>query len=652
MIPKVRRIIGPLNERTFQFLQKTIERKTGIVFGRGKRALLESRLRAHLESLGLDGWEAYGSILARIPDNDPMWQDVINRVTTNKTGFFRESAHFEMLVDEIAPQHLRELPGIPFRIWSAACSTGEEAYTLAMVLRESLGSRLAFEITASDIDSTALAAASNGVYALSRLTDVPQKFQKYFERGSGEIADWIRVASHLKSKIKFCHFNLTSGTVPWESHFDLIFCRNVLIYFSNEAVQKVLASFFKALKPGGLLITGHAESLPQTQEEWVHLRPTLYQKPFSRSQKDRMIPPASCHARVEFVGKTHEHRSQGRKRALIIDDSKTVCQLLKHLLEGSGQLQVVDSVTDPRKALQAIAALKPDVTTLDISMPHIDGLALLKLIMAKHPHPVVMISSLQVDEGNHVLEALELGAIDYIQKPSKDELQSTAQAIREKIFAAASAKVSRFPVSIVRPRGHKPRTVRQNSKIKCIVIGSSTGGTEALRRLLSGLPEAIPPILIAQHIPKGFSDLLSKRLNLLCPFVVKEAAAGDVIAPGTVYIAPGGQNMKVVRVNQDFVIKISSGESETVHKPSVDILMKSVAESGLAPAIGIILTGMGSDGAQGLLAMKGMGARTMAQDEASCIVFGMPKEAIKIGAADKICPLESMAAQILEWIKS
>ena len=643
--------LEPLSDEYFRFLQEVIERKTGIQLVYAKKALLESRLKGHLNQLGLPSWGAYCQVLKGARDNEDIWQDVINRMTTNKTGFFREAAHFKILVERLIPKWKQTAQGRPLRIWSAACSTGEEAYTLAMVVQECLQGACEFEIVASDIDSSVLSAAVNGVYPASRLLDVPREFYKYFERGTGPIAGWCRVTDQLKKRVKFQTFNLITDRPPWRDHFDIIFCRNVFIYFSAETIQAVVASFAQALRPQGYLFTGHAESLSETIGPWKRLDSTLYQKQGEQDKVEAKQSRSISKMPISQPTATVQ-TSSIQRRVLIIDDSQTVCQLLEKVLSSSAQLRVVGKVTDPRLALESIRALKPHVVTLDINMPHIDGLSLLKMIMQQCACPVVMISSLHKDEGHHVLEALELGAIDYIEKPAMDQLSALTPLMCEKIFVAASAKIidSVKPKPLASSKQDKLKSQSSKRKTQCIVIGSSTGGTDALRRILCDLPERIPPILIAQHIPPGFSDLLAKRLDKLCPFHVKEAASGDVVQAGTVYITPGGQHMRVTRVNENLVIRITKDEDGTRHKPSIDYLMRSVGESGIQDTIGVILTGMGSDGAQGLLAMKRQGAMTIAQDEATSVVFGMPKEAIKIGAADKVCALQNIASLLSEWI--
>lgn len=349
--------------------------------------------------------------------------------------------------------------------------------------------------------------------------------------------------------------------------------------------------------------------------------------------------------------------SAGRKkRVLIVDDSQTIRDLLKRILNMAPDLEVVGSLADPLKVEAAIRELKPDVMTLDIHMPGRDGCEVLRQIMPRTPIPTVMISSISKEEGTQVLEALELGAVDYVQKPSLHELDQMIPVIQEKVRTAANARMQR---KTARPAGHSaarlgPLNLTQEAPIY-IAIGSSTGGTETLREILTQLPADIPPILIVQHIPAVFSQAFARRLAELCPFEVKEAEDRDDVRPGRVLIAPGGLQMKVesagTRAQPNFVVRITEDPAVNRHRPSVDYLFDSVADLMGDRAIGAILTGMGADGARGLLRMRQRGARTLAQDEATSVVYGMPREAAKMGAAEKIVALPDIPEALTAFIR-
>ena len=336
-----------------------------------------------------------------------------------------------------------------------------------------------------------------------------------------------------------------------------------------------------------------------------------------------------------------------RTRVLIVDDSAPVRKLLTAVLSEDPELEVVGAIELPRLVEEAIERLKPDVMTLDIYMPEMNGVELLKQTLVKRALPTVMISSLSLEEGGLVLDALEAGAVDYVQKPSMSELATVAPTIREKVRNAANAKVI---------RGGAPRrafgstqssagvlSFERIDSASLIAIGASTGGTEALKWVLTSWPERTPPILIVQHIPAVFSKAFADRMNQLCAMEVREAVDGDVVEPSVCLIAPGGKQMKVRQTRDGLRVVIDDSSPVNRHKPSVDVLFDSLAETtGLKISAGI-LTGMGTDGARGLLRLRQSGARTLAQDEATSVVYGMPREAAKIGGAEEIVPISAVA---------
>jgi two-component system chemotaxis response regulator CheB len=335
-------------------------------------------------------------------------------------------------------------------------------------------------------------------------------------------------------------------------------------------------------------------------------------------------------------------------KVLIVDDSRTIRTLFQKLLSADPGLEVVGATDRPSSALQLMSELKPDVITLDLEMPEQDGVSFLKEFLPKFPIPTVMVSAISREEGPRILEALEAGAVDYVQKPSARELAELAPLLIEKVKAAGGARVARAFV-------HSPlRSIRRAGGLdpsKLIAIGSSTGGTEALRMVLTQLPAEIPPIVITQHIPAIFSKAFAERMNSLCPFQVCEATDGMEVLPGNVYIAPGGKQMRIHgRKTGRIYIEVNDSPPVNRHKPSVDYLFDSVAEVCGTKSIGVILTGMGSDGAEGLLRMKRAGARTIAQNEATCAVFGMPREAIALGAADEILDIEAISEKLIQWL--
>ena len=338
-----------------------------------------------------------------------------------------------------------------------------------------------------------------------------------------------------------------------------------------------------------------------------------------------------------------------RIRVLIIDDSALMRQMLSVILSSDPGMEVVGTAPDPLIAREKIKALNPDVLTLDVEMPHMDGLAFLEKLMTLRPMPVVMVSSLTGRGAEVTLRALELGAVDVFCKPfdaAGGSLMAQGQALIDKVRAAAHARL--------RPRGERPLTPSRlalstlyRSSERLVAIGASTGGIEALRDIVLALPADAPPIVVTQHIPPKFSTSFAQRLDGMAAVRVKEAEDGERIVAGHVYIAPGDRHMTVQRSGAQLVLQCQDGPLVGGHKPSVSVLFHSVAAACGAKAVGIILTGMGRDGADGLLAMRKAGAATLGEDEASCVVYGMPKAAFELGAVEKQLPLSHIAEEIL-----
>ena len=336
-------------------------------------------------------------------------------------------------------------------------------------------------------------------------------------------------------------------------------------------------------------------------------------------------------------------------RVLIVDDSALIRQLLTTLLSADPEIEVVGTADDPIAARERIKALNPDVVTLDVEMPHMDGITFLRKIMTLRPMPVIMISTLTQAGADITLEALEIGAVDFIAKPSTDAahaLPALAGELRAKVKAAARTRIAARAAMIQAPARKVARSVRANGKI--VAIGASTGGVEALKVVLMNLPADCPPILITQHMPPRFTAAFAQRLNRECPMTVSEAADGDVIEQGHVYIAPGSHHLQIVKSGVGYRCALDAGEAVTGHRPSVDVLFRSVARVVGKSAVGVILTGMGKDGADGLVEMRKAGALTIGQDEASALIYGMPHVAFERGGVMRQCSLNQVADAILD----
>ena len=346
-------------------------------------------------------------------------------------------------------------------------------------------------------------------------------------------------------------------------------------------------------------------------------------------------------------------------KVLIVDDSALIRALLKEIISQEADMEVVGVASDPIIAREKIRTLNPDVITLDIEMPRMDGLEFLEKLMRLHPLPVIMISTHTLEGSAATLRALELGAVDFIAKPKVDiqnKLETYASLITEKIRTAAQANIqplhgsstSKPVVTAKKIKSLKPLKNATTKPEKLIVIGASTGGTEAIKEVLIRMPIDCPPILVVQHMPEGFTKSYAARLDSLCEIAVNEAVHGQRVVAGHAYLAPGGSHFSITRSGNHYICQISDAEPVNYHRPSVDVLFNSVAAVAENRAIGVILTGMGKDGAAGLKLLHDQGCKTFAQNKASCVVFGMPKEAIERGAADEILPLDEIAERILD----
>jgi two-component system chemotaxis response regulator CheB len=341
-----------------------------------------------------------------------------------------------------------------------------------------------------------------------------------------------------------------------------------------------------------------------------------------------------------------------KTKVLIVDDSALIRQVLTGLISHDPGLEVVGVAADPYAAWDKIKALRPDVLTLDVEMPRMDGLAFLERLMRARPMPVLMVSSLTEKGCENTLRALELGAVDFVTKPKIDIKNGTvglADEIIAKLKIAARAKVRpRQKLGAdgqARLEALRSEAVMKSTE-KVVAIGASTGGTEALREVLTALPADAPGLVIVQHMPEHFTRAFAQRLDKLCQIRVQEARDGDRILPGHALLAPGNYHMRVNRNGAHYNVEIFMGEPVNRHRPSVDVLFQSCARHLGRNAIGVIMTGMGDDGARGLLAMRRAGAQTLAQDEASSVVFGMPKEAIEIGAVGDVVGLTMIADKV------
>lgn len=350
-----------------------------------------------------------------------------------------------------------------------------------------------------------------------------------------------------------------------------------------------------------------------------------------------------------------------KTRVVVVDDSALVRSLLTEIINRQPDMTCIGSAADPYAAREMIRNLNPDVITLDVEMPRMDGIDFLSKLMRLRPMPVVMVSTLTERGAEVTLKALELGAVDFVAKPKigvADGLRLLADEITDKVRIAAKARVSKLvappPAAAAAADAARPvlpASIGRLSTEKLIFIGASTGGTEATKEVLMALPPDSPAVVITQHMPPGFTKSYAARLDGLCRIRVAEARDGERILPGHAYIAPGGLHLSVERSGANYIARVQDGEPVNRHKPSVEVLFKSAARVAGPNAVAIMLTGMGADGAMAMREMRDAGAYCVAQDEASCVVFGMPREAIAAGAVHEVLPLKEIAPHLIEHLK-
>ena len=350
-----------------------------------------------------------------------------------------------------------------------------------------------------------------------------------------------------------------------------------------------------------------------------------------------------------------------KTRVVVVDDSALVRSLLTEIINREPDMVCVGAAADPLLAREMIRELNPDVITLDIEMPRMDGLDFLAKLMRLRPMPVVMVSTLTERGAESTLRALELGAVDFVAKPKigvADGLQLLAADITAKVRIAASAKVHKSHAAVSHGTTDAARPVNAVAAIgrlsteKIVFLGASTGGTEATRELLMGLPADAPAVMITQHMPPGFTRNYAARLDGLCRISVKEASDGERVLPGHAYIAPGGLHMSVERSGANYLARVTDGEPVNRHKPSVEVLFLSAARVVGPNALAVMLTGMGADGARAMKVLRDAGSFNLVQDESTCVVFGMPREAIAAGAAHEVLPLGGIAPRLIERLRS
>ena len=632
----------------------------GWELGPESRVAMEGRLRRRLAELSLDDFGEYVRRLDRGPDRARELEHAADLLSTRETYFFREGYQLEALSREIVPRivEARESadPAAPrrLRIWSAGCASGEEPYTLAMIAADHpLLAGWEVEVHASDIAPSALAAARRGEYDAGAVRLLPRDMlERHFtqiddateEHGEAERragspqggrrgdegrtpSRW-RVRDEIRALVRIEAGNLAAGDGP-PGPFDVVVCRNVLIYFSSVAKKFLAERFFDRLAPGGWLLLGHAESLATVS------------RAFELARLERDI--------------VYRRPALGVFRVLVADDSAFARRTLSRIVTSVPGVELCAAVGDGLAALREVKRHEPHLLLLDLHMPELDGFGVLRGLSGVASPPAVIVVSGQADAATAV-KALELGAFDFVAKPAAEaspDLERVADALvprievlrtgrpRLRAFDAEHAPTGRYRLDDVEaPEAPAAR--------KVVVVGASTGGPGTLLEVLKGLPERFPAaVVIAVHMPPGFTSAFAERIARRGRLAAAEAEAGGLLREGRVVICPGGHHVSLAATARGVITLVTAGAGEP-WTPSVDKLLASAAPLGAA-ALGVVLTGMGTDGAKGALALREAGGRVLVESPETAVVGGMPGAAVACGAAHEVRRQEDLAAAIRAW---
>ncbi|MBI2521685.1 MAG: chemotaxis-specific protein-glutamate methyltransferase CheB [Bdellovibrio sp.] len=607
---------------------------TGVQMGERQRTLVQTRLIRRMRTVGHNTEQQYINYFRKnraieIPA-------LVSLMTTHTTEWFRESSHFDWMYDEFLPKHFTS--GSVLRIWSAACSTGQEVYSIAITVLEylrqkgiSIGVFSEIKIIGTDIDKQSVEQASNGVYDAEELRKInPDLVARYFDRGTGDFVGLCRVKDEVWKLCEFHEMNLLAPGYGLPE-FNLIFARNVFIYFNPDQIGTIVEHMRSHMKPEARLLIGRSESISSMKTTLQHIGDSIY----------------------KVLQGSDGIREKGQPiRVFIIDDSSTIRKLLHRMLSMDQGFLVVGEAENPIQADAMMKNLAVDVITLDIHMPEMDGITYLSHIKERKHPPIVMLSSVNQQDAVDVFKCFDLGAVDYIEKPKHSDLAGEAERIRDVLRAAAIAKSDKDGRTVTY-RTQASIVYKSNTGRDLILIGASTGGTEAIRAILRQFPANSPPVVIVQHIPAVFSRVFADRLSEICQIDVKEAQGGEILQDGHAYIAQGGKQLGIITTGKELGLKVTDDQPINRHKPSVDYLFESALQLDKRFKISAaLLTGMGVDGARGMLKLRKKGAHTIAQDESTCVVYGMPRAAVDMGAAIEVLPLQSISYHLFMALNS
>jgi two-component system chemotaxis response regulator CheB len=611
-----------LSPSEIEAIYSLAERLTGTCQqGSFRREVLLQNVCRRITAHGASSLESYLKIAEA--DSDEFSQ-LVSALTIHTTSWFREEAHFEKTWLELV-QSRSFSKANPLKVFSIACSTGKEPYSFALMFEEIRQSNPDFEyqIMAVDIDPVSVMTATRGIYSNDDLSSIPDKYHYLLRMGSGKSANFFTLSKEVLQRCKFDVGDLRDVDAIFANSkfanvgkWDLVICRNVLIYFSSTEVDKIIHAFAKHLDPKGLLCLGHSEAVEAKKFGFEPLGNAIYR-----------------------VGAGEGSSEALKRRILVIDDSTVVRKVIANLFR-TGGYDVLEAASADA-ATELLKRTMVDVISLDLHMPEKDGPTWLKEQRLKGLRvPVIILSDASPIEAVAVLGALEKGAQDYAEKR---ELSIDPDNILAKVNSVADQH-KRLKASDYVARTSAQR-VESNVRPEVIVIGASTGGTEALVTLLQNFSLQSPPILVVQHITPNFTKAFAERLAEASGLKLGSLEQPNLLKSGMIYLAQGDYHIGVRESRGGLEGFASQAAPSSRHRPSVDFLFHSASLLGVA-VTGILLTGMGKDGAEGLLAMQRSGAHTMAQDEASCVVFGMPREAIARGAVQFVGNLNEIRNQL------
>lgn len=609
-------------EKVFELAEKW----TG-AFQRGsaRKTILLRNVQDRMQELGISSFEKY---LRHAEGDSEERGRLVSALTIHTTSWFRELPHFEILHRSLQANS----PASPFRMLIAASSTGEEAYSFALVLESLRQSKRNFDysIDARDIDSVSLEKARRAVYAAAQVSQIPVEYKRFLLAGTGRTAGLFTLDKAIRDRITFATHDLrTRGP----GKYDWIVCRNVLIYFRGEGTQHILENLLSELKPDGTLCLGHSEAIDAKPLGLDSLGNCMYR---------RAVPKVKA---APSAGST----AAPKGNILVVDDSATIRAAFAQALSRAG-FQVVQA----SGAAEADACLRKqpfDLMTLDLRMPGLDGYGFLKQIRSRGLKiPVLVVSGASPQEALEVLGALENGAQDFLDKngfaEARDELVVRVTSLLERNLPDRRERMTAPAGKADKPAGGGGKG--PDYRPDAVLIGASTGGTEALCRLLAGMPKDCPPVLVVQHIAPSFAGAFARRLAEVSGLPLGEMEEGKDLLPGHLYLADGDYHIGVKGGRGRSKLVISRQPPSNRHRPSVDFLFNSAHETPQLRTLAILLTGMGSDGGKGMLALHRDGNYTCAQSEESCVVYGMPKAAMDAGAVSFSGDLAEIRARIVQ----